>query len=332
MRSHICTILDKGFLFRGNALYESLLATTEDFCLYVLCTDLLSAEVLQKMDRGSLKIIMLEDVERRFPELLSVKEGRNISEYSWTLKAFLCRYILELFEAPHIIFSDADIYFFRSAQEVVDACSAYSIAIMPHNFTPNKKYLEAKMGVFNAGFAYFSSDARAAACLEWWSERVIEWCFVRYENGKSGDQMYLNEWPTLFENVGVITHTGIDAAPWNIGNYRVSYTEGAVLLNDQPLVAFHFHGFLMQRGPSFLYSHRTYIPSRVRRLIYTPYEDAIRSSIAHVQDVYPEFSWGYKPISYATRAYMFLLSFLPIRKTLEVAARLRNRAILAKRI
>ena len=34
--------------------------------------------------------------------------------------------------------------------------------------------------------------------LKWWQEKCIDWCHDYPDNGRLGDQKYLDEWPKLF--------------------------------------------------------------------------------------------------------------------------------------
>ncbi len=56
--------------------------------------------------------------------------------------------------------------------------------------------------------------------MRWWQERCLEWCFARYEDGKFGDQVYLDQWPTLFgDRVHVVRQVEKTLAPWNVRHF-----------------------------------------------------------------------------------------------------------------
>jgi hypothetical protein len=92
------------------------------------------------------------------------------------------------------------------------------------------------------------NDEHGLEALHWWRDRCLEWCFNRLEDGKFGDQKYLDDWPTRFKGVKVIDDPGAGMAPWNAARYEVfgEPSEGFQIrdkstLEVTPLVFYHFH-------------------------------------------------------------------------------------------
>ena len=113
--------------------------------------------------------------------------------------------------SPQIIFDEFD--------------KSVSIAISEHfhNETIGGKYC--------VQFMYFRNDIEGRKCLKWWKERCIEWCYARYEDGKYGDQKYLDSFPLLFENVYIIKNRGVGIAPWNMNFYTYDIKGENVIFN-----------------------------------------------------------------------------------------------------
>ena len=76
---NFCTLFDSNYLPRALVLYHSLVATDEDFTLYVVCFDNLALELLNKLKLAHLIAIPLSDFESK--ELLAVKKTRTAGEY-----------------------------------------------------------------------------------------------------------------------------------------------------------------------------------------------------------------------------------------------------------
>ena len=135
-------------------------------------------------------------------------------------------------------------------------------------------------------------DPDGAAAVKWWREKCIEWCYDYVDGDRFADQGYLQELSTRFPRVRVIENVGANLAPWNIGNYRVEFRDGKVLIDSTyPLIFFHFQGFKREMSCFIFNSHRLYrapFSKIVRDHIYKPYVDellAIERTIGVVVDV-----------------------------------------------
>ena len=94
----------------------------------------------------------------------------------------------------------------------------------------------------------FRRDERGLEALHWWRDRCLEWCYFRVEDGKMGDQKYLDDWPERFPGVHVLEHPGGGLAPWNVERYELARRNGSVLVDDRELVFYHYHSLRLYRG------------------------------------------------------------------------------------
>ncbi|MDE2041025.1 MAG: glycosyl transferase [Patescibacteria group bacterium] len=287
MTRHFCTLFDKGFLTRGMALHESLVKWSPDFVLWMMCNDSESYEMLTKLALPNVKLLKMSDVEADDPRVLAVKPSRKMNEYCWMFSSVLPLYILEHNpELDMITYLDADLYYYASPDPIYQEFGANSILIIPHGFSEKNKDKAKTSGIYNVGMMIFRNDQNGLECLRWWKDRVIEWCFETYENGKLGDQMYLNDWPTRFKSVHVLKNIGANVASWNIDRYKSLHP---------PLIFFHFHGLLIYAG---WYGKACFYPATIfDRQAYRVYLQAIRRAYAKVQTIDPSWKYGFvKPL------------------------------------
>ena len=240
---YFCTYFDQNYLPRGLALYRSLLEHCPEFKLMVLCMDHTSYEILEKLHLPGVHLLSLEGFERNDELLLSAKQNRSRIEYYFTCTPSLPLYILNNWsEVDLITYLDADLFFFASPAPLFEELGDGSIAIIGHRFLPHQRDSE-RYGIYNVGWLSFRRDENALACLNWWRKQCIEWCYDRVEDGRFADQKYLDDWPNRFTNVVVLAHKGANLAPWNVSNYRLYHDKSGILIVDnQPLIFFHFHG------------------------------------------------------------------------------------------
>lgn len=293
---NLCTFFNRNYLFKGLAQYKSLEKTSKDFMLWILCVDDITYEILDKLNLKQAKLVKIEDVETK--ELLSVKGDRSEAEYCWTVKPTFMEYI---FKRNHtvktLLYVDSDIGFFDDVRKVFNETKGYSIGVASHDFPENMKERVKGVGKFNAGVVYFKRDKESIACLKKWKAQCIDWCYWRLEDGKLGDQMYLNEWPKVYQNIKIFSHKGINLAPWNVKKYKLHIKKNKVFVENDPLIFFHFHQFKILSGGKYERSHGYKLSKNIVELIYKPYEKLIRSSVKEIRKPHPKFTYGIEQIT-----------------------------------
>ncbi len=249
MRNEFCTLFDVNYLPRGLVLYRSLERHCEDFRLRVFCMDERSKQILDQLGLPRLTAIGLDELEAHDRELEAVKPTRTQVEYCWTATPAVCTYALETEpELEAITYLDADLMFFRDPEPIWQELGDDSVLIVPHRYAPRWQGHEETSGIYNVEFMTFRRDERGLAALHWWRDRCLEWCYFRVEDGKMGDQKYLDDWPERFEGVHVLEHPGGGLAPWNVESHELARQNGSVLVDDRELVFYHYHSLQLYRG------------------------------------------------------------------------------------
>jgi hypothetical protein len=214
------------------------------------------------------------ELEAHDPQLAATRPDRTLLEYYFTSTPCWIRFVLDHFpEVELLTYLDADLYFFSSPEPAFEEIGAASIAIVEHRFLPHLRHLE-EFGRFNVGWLSFRRDATGLACIAWWRDRCIEWCYDRVEPDRMGDQKYLDRFPRLFEKVKVLQHAGVDAAPWNVAGEHVRFDGSAVRVEGVPLICFHFQGLKHLVGPLYESGLRSYgvrLGPVLRRHVFEPY-------------------------------------------------------------
>jgi len=270
---HYVTLFDSLFLPQGLSLHSSLERHAGSYTLWVLCMDDEAKVVLEKLNKPNIKTIALSEVET--PELLAVKIDRTMGEYCWTLTPLTPKIVFERDRSiQRVTYLDADLYFLKDItpifQEFETSCKA--ILITEHGYAPEYD-MSATHGQFCVQFMSFIRN-RSEPIRAYWEERCINWCFNRSENGKFGDQKYLDRWPDEFSDlVHVLQHQEWALAPWNAT--RFPYNSGKF---------YHFHA-LRILDKNHLYTGTYPLPNPLVNNVYIPYFESLRIAINEMSQV-----------------------------------------------
>lgn len=295
-----CTLFDRNFLLKGLALIFSLKKFIRDFKFYVLALDKETTDIINKLKIEGVEVISLDEVEERDKRLIEIKKNRKFQEYCWTLTSNFCRFVLETKKPRTITYLDSDIYFFNSPEIIFKEIDKNSIAIVEHKFSKNRKFFEEKAGRFNVSWVSFRNDKNGLEAINWWSEKVIEWCYDRYEDGKFGDQKYLDDWPERFRGVYVIQSIGANVAPWNIKDYFLEKQGDVLVVNKSPLIFYHFHRFhLVKTNKKITFTTGNYyLNKNIIDLIYRPYFEINIKNLELIEKIKPDFKISFKKLTF----------------------------------
>lgn len=291
MNSYYCTLFDSNYLTRGIAMLESLQKHCPHAHLFILAFDTTTYNILTRLNYADTTIISMQEFENQ--DLLFAKQDRTRGEYCWTCTPSLIAYCIQTFDLPICTYLDADLYFFDNPSTLIDEMGSNSILITKHRYAPEYNQ-ETTSGIYCVQFMSFKATPDGLLALEWWRDRCLEWCYARFEDGKFGDQKYLDDWTTRFKGVHVLQNLRGGLAPWNIRQF--SYIEP---------IFYHFHD-LKFIGEDTVDLSPYFLPDHVIETIYMPYVrhlmDLREHFLPHNFDARfsPKFSWK-TPLRYIKR-------------------------------
>lgn len=289
------TYFDKNYLIKGLAMLDSLEKHDPGRTLTVICLDDDTFQILTKLARPGVMPVRLATVETGDNALAEARGNRSRVEYYWTLTpTAILRFLERMPDNETLTYVDADLLFFSPLQTVFDELGAASVLIHKHNFPPRYAAFDVN-GVYNVGLLTFRNAPEGIKVLSWWRDRCLEWCYHRCEDGKMGDQKYLESFASLTDSLIVSQNPGVGVAPWNHIGYRLSERDGIPCVDGVPTVFFHYHA-AAHAVPGCLapVTDGSYICTMdMLRLYALPYLEALDAAFDVIRGVAPGFSHGF---------------------------------------
>lgn len=254
-------------------MYYSLEKHCDNFHLYIFAFDKSAEEVLKKFQLKNATIISLQQFEDK--ELLKVKPTRTIAEYCWTSTSSTILYVLNNFSFEACTYLDADLFFYSSPINIFEELGDKSILLTEHRYSPQYNK-EIKSGKYCVQFVTFKNNEHGLKALKWWRERCLEWCYNRFEEGKFGDQLYLDDWTERFEGVHVLQHRGGGLAAWNVQQYNFFFENQKLFGTEKTLdekfevIFYHFHYLRFFSNGKIELGRRT-LTKNILNVFYKPY-------------------------------------------------------------
>jgi SAM-dependent methyltransferase len=243
---HYCTYFDSSYAPRGLIMIGSLMRHQADAVVHVLCLDDSCLAIMTALlpQLPGARLVPLADLEAHDPELAAYRTQRVLSRHFHAYAPCLADYLLKRDpEITDITVLHADIYFYASPEPVFEEIGTASVAITPHRFSP-ANFQQIRRGAFNTGWITWRNDRNGLRCLADYRRDCLG-----SEDAPFADQLPLDQWPQNYPDVAILKHKGLNLALWNVDNYNLRQTAEGILVDEQPLIFFHYESVELQ-GPS----------------------------------------------------------------------------------
>lgn len=271
---HYVSNFNLGFLPQGLALYSSMQRHLDSFQFWVVCMDHDCFDALRALNLPNMRLIDFSSIESDAYKRL--REERTVAEYCWTVNPLNSHLVFSLDpDVDRVTYLDADLWLLKDPVHIFRefADSEKSLLVTEHAYLPRYDQSNSS-GVFCAQWITFARD-RSEPLRKWWEEQCFQWCFNRAEDGKFGDQKYMESWPKLFPGeVHSLSTPELILAPWNAQD--MSLENG---------VAYHFHGLRILDDAQYAVKSFYSISDEYERKIYMPYLKDLSDSIKAIKNI-----------------------------------------------
>ncbi len=261
-------------------MLESLKKFQKNARLYVFAFDQNCFEILKKINDPNIIPISLNEFEDS--ELLKVKSTRSRAEYCWTSTPSTIKYVFDNFKEAECTYLDADLLFLNSPEIILKELKEnQSVLITPHFYT--KEYDQStERGIYCVQFMHFKNQADSYKVLSDWRKDCLAWCYARVEEGKFGDQKYLDYWEKKYNCIHSLSIKQLCLAPWNIQQFKLEKNKEDFWVLDKQTgsktkpVFFHFHGVKLYEKNNWIPAPKSYrIGSDFLSWFYKPYAEQL---------------------------------------------------------
>lgn len=243
----ICTIVCKNYLAHARCLAQSFLAHHPDGRVFVALAD----RVDGYFDPAAEPFTVVEAHELNIPEFDQMAFRYTLVEFNTAVKPFFLEYLFNRYDLPSVCYFDPDIYFYQPITLIEDLLTKHTAVLVPHiteslddNRLPDEPFIM-RAGVYNLGFIGLSRRPEMYDLLHWWQKKLLKECVIDTTRGLFVDQRWMDLAPSLFEGIAILRDPGFDVAYWNLNGRRMRRDGDQWLVNDQPLVFYHFSGLML---------------------------------------------------------------------------------------
>lgn len=249
MSHSICfTSCNNAYLDRAAVLAKSFKRHHPDWRFVILLSDsIIDRESFLKAHPYVDEAFEISNLSDVFSSSWAFKH--DAEELCTAVKPYYAKHLLDV-GAERILFLDPDVVVLRPLYEVTDRLGEDKFLLTPHLWAPdaNKRHIDIHEvsclahGIFNLGFFALSSGPKAREVIDYWCDRLREYCYRDHASGMFTDQKWANFFPVFFDCVEVLKERTLNVSSWNLVNLDL---RGSIplLYNGPDQIGFvHFSG------------------------------------------------------------------------------------------
>ncbi len=266
----VFSIVARNYLSLAYTLGDSLKKYNEDYEYHIIIADRFDG--LDKNEEP-FSVLSLDDIGLDSTLVDELAFKYNITEFCTAVKPYVFDYFFKKgFEKA--IYFDPDICTFSSLTPIFDELEKKSIVVTPHFFTPEEDYtgtiseqLLLHAGGFNFGFVGVSKIGAGLAFVNWWKDRLTNFCYQDKIEALHTDQKWGDLIPSFFFNdLFVSTDLGRNMSFWNLHERNLVSREDSYFVENKitkqqtnQLIFYHFAGYEITRKDNLIHkNHREY--------------------------------------------------------------------------
>jgi glycosyltransferase involved in cell wall biosynthesis len=280
-----CTIISKNYLSLARVWNESFRRHHPGARTFVLLVDRIDGAF--DPSREEFDVITVDEL--KIPGLSDFTFKYNILELNTAVKPFFLDFLLRERGVERILYFDPDVLVLGPVTKVQSALETANIVLTPHTLSPlpadrltpsEVSFLIS--GAYNLGFIGLRKSPVTLDFLNWWQNRLHEYCLSAPEKGLFTDQKWIDLVPGLFSDVEIIRDRGYNVAYWNLHERGDPVREsGCYSLGESPIAFFHFSGLDHDR-PELISRYQTRFRLRhlngAYRHLFADYGRAVREA------------------------------------------------------
>ncbi|CDI01542.1 conserved hypothetical protein [Candidatus Competibacter denitrificans Run_A_D11] len=247
--THLFTSITANYLPKARVLAHSAKRQGADIRFHVLLCDTYPVDT----DRAAEPFDSIIDVEELpVPDRESWLFGHTVVEMCTAVKALGFLEIIRRFNAEKVFYFDPDIVILSGLDGLIERLDQHSILLTPHQTMPetaqdaiiDNEIGSLKYGVFNLGFLGIRASGEGLRFLNWWAERLRDFCHDDIAGGLFTDQRWIDLAPAFFADLHILRAPSYNVATWNLTHRTAAGSlEKGITINSEPLSFYHFSGF-----------------------------------------------------------------------------------------
>lgn len=266
----VYTSVTRSYLPKARVLAESLARWHPDWTFAVILSDVLPDDwdpAAWPFDH----VVPLSELG--IPDWKRWAFGHSVVELCTAVKGRAAVVLAERTRSDRIMYLDPDIRVCGSLQPLCDLLDEHDVLLTPHLLDAetsraaivDNEICTLRHGVYNLGFFAARTSGQGRSFIDWWSDRLGEFCISDIPNGLFTDQRWCDLAPCFFDRLHIVRDRGCNVATWNVAHRHITRTPaGEWMAGDGPLRFYHFTGYDSGDGRGMLERYASDQPAAFR--------------------------------------------------------------------